>query len=91
MSYIASEFEHGFFTNSDDFLGQMTADDWKKLRPIWEAQINDDDYDVGAVIHTLAKVAWWHGTMELLLRAPDMDEAGPDAKTYLDAACMLEL
>jgi hypothetical protein len=77
MSYIAREIEHGFLTNSNNLLGRMTFDDWKELRPIWEAQIDDDAYKV---VHTLAKVAWWHGTLDLLIQAPDMNEAGPDAK-----------
>jgi hypothetical protein len=62
MTYIATEIEHGFLTNSDAFLGRMTFKDWKQLRPIWESQINDNDYKVHPIFCTLAKAAWWNGT-----------------------------
>src|ERR1700730_1494012 len=59
MTYIATEIEHGFLTNSDEFLGQMTFKDWKRLRPIWEAQINDGAYQVHPTFCTLAKDWSW--------------------------------
>jgi hypothetical protein len=47
-----------------------------------EAQIDDGAYRVHPIFSTLAKGAWWNGTLALLARAPDMIEAGPDAEEW---------
>ena len=76
----------GYFTNSDEFLGSISSDDWKRVKAVCEVNdLDDTAYKVHPTFCALAKVAWWNGTLELLERAPDMYEGGLETKKYLTA------